>query len=89
MPDQSTQHHFLGKTNAMNTLDLYVYKMRHALKNDINSNLSLQEKEKINPAIRKATNLLNDNNQQNEIDVFEDCVKELETMFGHILGKNR
>ncbi|XP_057436417.1 heat shock cognate 70 kDa protein-like [Lotus japonicus] len=79
---------FLRKANAMNALDDYVYKIRNALqKEGINPKLCLQENEKINSAITKATNLLGDSNQQGELDVIEDYVKELESIFEDIMGK--
>ncbi|KAK7295719.1 hypothetical protein RJT34_18630 [Clitoria ternatea] len=78
---------FLRKANAMNALDDYVYKMRNALrKKDIDSKLCSQEKEKINSAITKATNFLDDN-QQDDVDVLEDYLKELVSAFEHVMGK--
>ncbi|XP_057436304.1 heat shock cognate 70 kDa protein-like [Lotus japonicus] len=86
---QAEDKKFLRKANAMNSLDDYIYKMKKSLKNDyINSKLSSEEKEKISSAITKATNLLDaGNNKPVEIEVLEDYVKELESMFKPIVGK--
>ncbi|XP_057436282.1 heat shock cognate 70 kDa protein-like isoform X2 [Lotus japonicus] len=86
---QAEDKQILRKANAMNSLDEYIYKMRKALKNDcINLKLTSAEKEKISSAITKATNLLDGGNSKpKEIEVLEDCVKELESMFKPIVGK--
>jgi L1 cell adhesion molecule like protein len=79
---------FLRKANALNALDNCVYKMKNALKKkDVNLKLSSQEYENINSGITKATNLL-DSNQQSEIDVLENHLKELESMFQLIISKS-
>ncbi|MCH81116.1 heat-shock protein, partial [Trifolium medium] len=76
---------FLRKAKLRNALDNYVYKLRKALKNtDLKSKLSSQKVRKINRAITVATNLLPKNNQQNEVDVLEDHVKELESMLADL-----
>ncbi|PNX57207.1 heat shock protein 70 kDa, partial [Trifolium pratense] len=63
---------FLRKARVLSELDLCVYKMKNALKkNDVNLKLSPQESEKINNAITVATDLLDKNNQQKEVDVLE------------------
>ncbi|TKY64857.1 Heat shock cognate 70 kDa protein 2 [Spatholobus suberectus] len=83
------QSSVLIKANAMNSLDDYVYKTRNALKNKyISSKLCSQEREKISSVITKATNLLDGDNQQDEMEVFEDSLKELVSLFDHIMGKN-
>ncbi|XP_057436307.1 heat shock cognate 70 kDa protein-like [Lotus japonicus] len=79
---QAEDKKFLKKANAMNALDNYIYKMRNALKS------CSEENEKISSAITKATNLLDGgNNQLHETEVLEDYLKELESMFQHIIGK--
>ncbi|XP_045826860.1 heat shock 70 kDa protein 4-like [Trifolium pratense] len=79
---------FLRKANVLNALDYCVYKMKNALKNkDANLKLSSQEYENINSGIAKATNLL-ESNQQSEIDVLENHLKELESMLQLIIGKS-
>jgi len=86
---QAEDKKFLRKANAMNALDAYVYKMRNALKNKtISSKLCSEETEKINSAITKVTNLLDDNDEQDDIDVFENNLKELVSLFEHVMGKN-
>ncbi|KEH37136.1 heat shock cognate 70 kDa protein [Medicago truncatula] len=79
---------FLRKAKAVNALDLYIYKMRNALKKtDINIKLSSEEIEKIESVIATATNLVDENNQQVEIDVLEDHLKGLESSMEHIIAK--
>jgi molecular chaperone DnaK (HSP70) len=73
---------FLRKAKVMNALDDRVYKMRIAMeKKDINLKLSSQERKKTNAAITMATNLLDENDHQIEIDVFEDQLSVLESMY--------
>ncbi|KAJ1443181.1 Heat shock protein 70kD, C-terminal domain superfamily [Sesbania bispinosa] len=67
----------------MNDLDHYIYKMRNDLKN---LKLCLQEKKKINSAITDAEVLLDDDNQQDE-DVFVDYLKEFKSIAEGIIGK--
>ncbi|KAK2359911.1 actin [Trifolium repens] len=75
---------FLRKANAMNALDLCVYKVNNALKKkDVKSKLSSEEYNKIKCAITKATNLL-ENNKQSKIDVLENQLKEIESIFQRI-----
>ncbi|PNY01195.1 heat shock protein [Trifolium pratense] len=77
---------FLRKAKVMNALDDCVYKMRNAMeKKDINLKLSLQENNQINAAITMATNLLDENDQQIEIDVLEDQLSVLESMYERIM----
>jgi L1 cell adhesion molecule like protein len=79
---------FLRKAEIMNALDQCVYKMRKLLKKkDINLKLSSEENNKINTAIAMATNLLDENDRQNEIDVLEAHLNELESMYKVIIGK--
>jgi L1 cell adhesion molecule like protein len=79
---------FLRKANAMNALDLCVYKVNNTLKKkkEVKSKLSSQEYDKIKCAITKATNLLENINQQSKIDVVENQLKELESIFQRITG---
>ena len=77
---------FLRKANAMNSLGYYVYKMRNVLKKDISS-LCSKEREKIDYAITKATNLLDDSKYQYEVEVFEDHHKERASFFESIASK--
>jgi molecular chaperone DnaK (HSP70) len=80
---------FLRKAEIMNALDQCVYKMRKLLmKKDINLKLSSEENNKINTAIAMATNLLDENDRQNEIDVLEAHLNELESIFTVIIGKS-
>ncbi|KAL2329580.1 hypothetical protein Fmac_017161 [Flemingia macrophylla] len=85
---QAEDRKFLRKANAMNSLDDYIYKMRNVLKNKYTSSkLCSQERDKISYAISKATNLLNGNKQQDEIEMFEDYLKELSSLYDHIMDK--
>ncbi|CAJ2657830.1 unnamed protein product [Trifolium pratense] len=80
---------FLRKAEAVNALDDYIYKMRSALKKNINLRLSSEEIKKIEDAIKVATGLVdeNENHHYNDIDVLENHLKELKNMFGHIIAK--
>jgi L1 cell adhesion molecule like protein len=62
---------FLRRAKLMNALEDCVYKLRNAL--------SSQEKDKINSAIDKATNLLG-SKQQSELHVLENHLKDLENI---------
>ncbi|CAJ2647934.1 unnamed protein product [Trifolium pratense] len=78
---------FLRKARVLSELDLCVYKMKNALKkNDVNLKLSPQESEKINNAITVATDLLDKNNQQKEVEVLEVHLKELESMLERLIS---
>jgi L1 cell adhesion molecule like protein len=80
---------FLRKAEIMNALDQCVYQMRKLLKKkDINLKLSSEENNKINTAIAMATNLLDENDRQNEIDVLEAHLNELESIYTVIVGKS-
>nr|AII99892.1 heat shock protein [Cicer arietinum] len=71
---------FLKMAKVKNALDDCVYKIKTALKKqNINSMLSTQDNKKINDAITRAKNLL-DENHQHEIDVLEDHLEELKSM---------
>ncbi|TKY64855.1 Mediator of RNA polymerase II transcription subunit 37c [Spatholobus suberectus] len=83
---QAEDQKFLRKAKARNALDDYLYKMRNTSKN---KNISSQESKKVSSAITKATKLLDGDNQQDEIEVFEDYLKELVSLFDHIMGKSR
>ncbi|KAL5077729.1 hypothetical protein RYX36_016713, partial [Vicia faba] len=77
---------FLRKAKVMSALDDCVYKMRNTMRNNgINLKLSSQENKKINDAITMATNLLDENYQQNEIDVLEYQLSVLESMYERIM----
>ncbi|CAJ2662626.1 unnamed protein product [Trifolium pratense] len=70
---------YLRKAKAMNKLDNLVYKMKNNLnKKDSNLNLSSEEIKNIEDLIAVATNLLDENNKNVEIDVLEDYLKKLE-----------
>ncbi|RDX91028.1 Heat shock cognate 70 kDa protein, partial [Mucuna pruriens] len=80
---QAEDRKFFRMATAKNSLDLCVYKMRNALKKDISS----QERENINSAITKTTNFLEVDNHQDKAEVFEDHLKDLVTLFQHVIGK--
>jgi L1 cell adhesion molecule like protein len=70
---------FLRRAKLMNAIEDCVYKLRNAL--------SSQKNDQINSAIDKATNLLG-SNQQSEIHVLENHLKELESILQHIIRKS-
>ncbi|XP_058736810.1 heat shock cognate 70 kDa protein-like [Vicia villosa] len=79
---------FLRKAEVMNALDLCIYKVRNELKKkDINLKLSSEENKKVKDAITMATDLLDENDQQNGIDVLEDHLNKLESMYQRIIAK--
>lgn len=79
---------FLRKAKVVNELDYFIYKMRNALKKkDINIKLTSLEIKKIELSIAVATNLIDENNQQVEIDVLEDHLKRLNNSMEHIIAK--
>ena len=79
---------FLEKVKAMNALDDYVYKMWKALKDkDISSKLRQLDKEKISSAIANARNLLDADGNNQPQNVFEDYLKEVESIYGTIIFK--
>ncbi|KAL2329568.1 hypothetical protein Fmac_017149 [Flemingia macrophylla] len=72
---------FLRKGKAKNGLDDCIYKIRNALKKEyINSTICSKENEEIWSAINRATELLDEKNEQDDIIVFEDYLKKLESM---------
>jgi molecular chaperone DnaK (HSP70) len=72
---------------AKNALDDCIYKIETALKKQIiNLKLSTQENKKINVAIRMAKKLL-DENDLHEVDLLEDHLEKLESMFQDITVK--
>jgi len=73
---------FLRKAELMNELNDCVNRMRNDLKH------SSEENEKINYLITMATNLLDEDDPQIEIDVLEDNIKNIQSMFEHIIGKS-
>ncbi|KAL9297472.1 hypothetical protein ACSQ67_023368 [Phaseolus vulgaris] len=84
---KSEDEKFLKKANAMNDLDYHVYKIRKALKKeDIDSKLSSKEKENISSTISRATDMLDDQNQIEDLVAVEDCLKELQVIFERIMS---
>ncbi|CAI8612174.1 unnamed protein product [Vicia faba] len=81
---QAEDKKFLRKAEVMSALDSCVYNLKNALKNDHYLMLSFQKSEKINNAITVATNLLDKNNKQKEVEVLEDHLKELESMLKNL-----
>ncbi|MCI02900.1 heat-shock protein [Trifolium medium] len=77
---------FQQMAQVKNALDLCVYKIETALKKqNIKLKLSTLEKKKIQAAITKARNLIGENHQH-ELDVLEDHLKELQSMFENTLA---
>ena len=84
---KSEDEKFLKKANAMNDLDDHVYKIRKALKKeDIDSKLSSKEKENISSTMSRATDMLDDQNQIEDLVAVEDCLKELQVIFERIMS---
>lgn len=78
---------FLQMAQLKNALDSCIYKIEIALKKqNANLKLSTRENRKINVAIRMAKNLL-DENDLHEVDVLEDHLEDLESMFEDIIDK--
>ena len=78
---------FVQLTEVKNALDNCVYKIETGLKKqNANLKLSTRENRKINVAIRMAKNLL-DENDLHEVDVLEDHLEDLESMFEDIIDK--
>ncbi|KAL2329573.1 hypothetical protein Fmac_017154 [Flemingia macrophylla] len=76
---------FLRKAKTKNDLDYCIYRIRKALeKADINSTICSKEKEEIWSAINRATDLLDEKNEQDDIIVFEDCLKELQSILERV-----
>ncbi|CAJ2671074.1 unnamed protein product [Trifolium pratense] len=72
---------FLQMAQAKNALDDCIYKIESAIKKqNINLKLSTPENEKINVAIKMAKKLL-DENDLHEVDLLEDHLENLESMF--------
>ncbi|KAK7374832.1 hypothetical protein VNO80_08275 [Phaseolus coccineus] len=83
---KSEDEKFLRKASAMNGLDDHLYKIRKALKKEsINSKLSSIEKENISTTMSRATDMLGDLNQIEDIVAVEDCLKELKTILERIM----
>ncbi|WVY93914.1 hypothetical protein V8G54_033002 [Vigna mungo] len=73
---------FLRKAKTMNKIDEYAYKIKKVLeKENFSSKLCSEDREKISSAITKSTELLNGDQQEEKIDVFEDHLKELINLF--------
>jgi heat shock 70kDa protein 1/2/6/8 len=72
---------FKQMAEVKNELDNWVYKIETVLKNPA---INLKEKKKINDAITRARNLL-DENHQHEIDVLENHLKEFKSMYINII----
>jgi len=76
---------FKQMAEVKNELDDYIYRIETALKkHDINLMLSTEENKKINSAITRAKNLL-DENHQHKIDVLYNHLKELKIMYLNII----
>ncbi|GAU23242.1 hypothetical protein TSUD_172710 [Trifolium subterraneum] len=79
---------FKKKVKAMNVLDDYLYNMRKVMKDgSVASMLSSTDKMKINAAMIKGKNLIDDKEHQ-ETFVFVDFLKELESIFESALRKS-
>ncbi|CAL5191512.1 unnamed protein product [Lathyrus oleraceus] len=78
---------FLRKASVMNALDLSVYNMKNALKNDDNLELTPQESEKINNAITMGMNLLDGNSREKDIGFLEGHQKKLDNLLKLIKAK--
>jgi L1 cell adhesion molecule like protein len=78
---------FKKKVKAMNVLDDYLYNMRKVMKDaSVTSMLSSTDKMKINAAMVKGKNLIDDKEHQ-ETFVFVDFLRELESIFESALKK--
>jgi len=72
---------FKKKVTAINALDDYLHNVRKVMKDDsVSSKLTPVDKEKINSAMIKGESLIDDN-QQEDMSVFVDLLKELESIF--------
>ncbi|AES78192.1 putative Heat shock protein 70 family [Medicago truncatula] len=72
---------FKKKVTAINALDDYLHNARKLMKDDgVGSKLTPVDKEKINSAMIKGESLI-DGNQQEDMSVFVDLLKELESIF--------
>ncbi|XP_027931279.1 probable mediator of RNA polymerase II transcription subunit 37c [Vigna unguiculata] len=86
---QAEDMKFLRKAKARNKIDDYAYKLKNALKNEnFSSKLFSEDREKISSAITKATELIDGDQQEEEIDVFEDHLEELINVFKRFVGKS-
>ena len=86
---QTEDMKFLRKAKTMNKIDDYAYKLKNALKNEnFSSKLFSEDREKISSAITKATELIDGDQQEEEIDVFEDHLEELINVFKRFVGKS-
>ncbi|KAJ1443176.1 Heat shock protein 70 family [Sesbania bispinosa] len=74
------------KVKVINTLDSYIYNMDEVMMDKGSSKLSPQDKNKINSAIMRGRDLL-DNNQQEEVYVFENFLKELQSIYKSSMEK--
>ena len=78
---------FKKKVKAMNVLDDYLYNMRKVMKDgSVTSMLTSTDKMKLNAAMIKGKNLIDDK-EQHETFVFVDFLKELEKIFESALNK--
>jgi len=78
---------FKKKVKAINALDDYLYKVRKVMEdNSVSSKLTPVDKEKINSAMIKGKSLI-DGNQQENMFVFVDFLKELESIFEYSMNK--
>ncbi|XP_029130027.1 probable mediator of RNA polymerase II transcription subunit 37c [Cajanus cajan] len=77
---EAEDREFLKKANTKYDLDDCVYRSRNVLKKVcIRSIVRPKEKEDLRSAINRATDLLDEENEQYDIAVFEACLKELES----------
>ncbi|XP_047154773.1 heat shock 70 kDa protein 4-like isoform X2 [Vigna umbellata] len=80
---------FLRKAKTMNKIDDYAYNIKKALeKENFSSKVCSEDREKISSAITKATELLDGDQQDEEVDVFEDHLKELINLFERFVEKS-
>ncbi|KOM52752.1 hypothetical protein LR48_Vigan09g141100 [Vigna angularis] len=80
---------FLRKAKTMNKIDDYAYKIKKALeKENFSSKVCSEDREKISSAITKATELLGGDQQDEEVDVFKDHLKELINLFERFVEKS-
>ncbi|KAL2329544.1 hypothetical protein Fmac_017125 [Flemingia macrophylla] len=77
---------FLRKAKTKSDLDECIYKMSNFLKNEyISATLCSEEKKAFRSAINTATDLLDEENVEHEIVVFEDCLAGLQSMLERVM----
>ncbi|XP_058756829.1 heat shock cognate 70 kDa protein-like [Vicia villosa] len=78
---------FKKKAKAINALDDYLYSVRKVMKDDcVSSKLNPVDKVKINSAMIKGKSMIADNKQE-DMFMFVDCLKELESVFESAMNK--